>query len=433
MPLRHSYVGLLDDFAARHGDTAIARVDDLNRNLVLAVLFSDPLLINDGYVLHHPAIEEALLHPEKSPLKALVEVGFVKILSRNANALGSLADVMADAGIASAQQRRLDQGFQKTYQPFLSQWSEVLSTGAFDAFLPWPKIHIDRVFRSVAGTVMSTDSFAGEVGEAATQAFRARLDHNSFRRTEWEQVGNALRDGGQLAPAAHRALMRAANETYQYAWGCALTASLLNVRVLTRLPRHLRALESSSVLALPDQPKAPVEVMIPDQAFVVKAVGNKWARLASMVTPGHDINRLKHAFLGALRAYYGSEAAHHTSVTAAAKAYTTALSKHFGGQTAVPVVFDLSFVGFSTAAGTYAGVVAGPAGVVAGAVAGAAVGVVGVAATHLGAPKLLWRLTAPSPQKWLVHKQPLVAEGVTSCFEIEPALASVHLAQAQRP
>lgn len=437
MAVRHSYVGLLDDFAARHSDTAIASVDDLNRNLVLAVLFSDPLLINDGYVLHHPAIEQALLQPDKSPLKALVEVGFVKILSRNSNALGSLVDVMADAGIVSAQQRKLDEGFQKTYQPFLQRWSGELSTGAFDAFLPWPKIHIDQVFRSVAGTVMATESFLSDVGDGAVKAFRARLDGSSFRRTEWELAGNALRDGDQVSPAAHSALMRAANETYQYAWGCALTASLSNVRVLTRLPRHLRALESSGVLVLPDKPKKPVEVMVPDAAFVLKAVGNKWERLASMVTPGHEINRLKHTFLGSLRAYYSEAATDHGDVSTAATAYTTALSRHFGGKSAAPVVFDLSFVGLSTIAGAYAGSPAGPfgaaAGAAAGAVAGAAVGVFGVAAAHLGAPKLLWRLTAPSPKKWLLHKNPAVAEGVTSCFEIEPDLAKVHIAHAARP
>ncbi len=30
MPTRHSYVGLLDDFAQRHGDTAITTLDDLS-------------------------------------------------------------------------------------------------------------------------------------------------------------------------------------------------------------------------------------------------------------------------------------------------------------------------------------------------------------------------------------------------------------------
>lgn len=432
MPVRHSYVGLLDDFAVRHGDTAIVSIDDLNKHLVLAVLFSDPLLINDGYVLQHPAIRQALLNPEKSPLKALVEVGFVKILSRNSNALGDLAEVMADAQIASAKSLLRSEDFQKIYRPELTRWSDELCSGAFDAFLPWPKIHIDQVFRSVARTVMATDSFASGVGEDALKAFRERLDTSAFRRTEWELAGEAMRDGGKFDPAAHRVLMWAANETYQYAWGCALTASLPNVRVLTRLPRHLRALEASGVLALPSKPKKPVEVMVPDRAFVMEAVGGKWTRLANMVTPGHDINRLKHAFLGALRAYYGIDAAgsaHDGDEKALAQAYTTALSKHFGGgQTAVPMVFDLSFVGLSTAAG----IIAGPAGMVAGAAAGAAVGVVGVAAAHLGAPKLLWRLTAPSPRKWLVHKRPQMEEGVTSCFEIEPTLASAHIAHAGR-
>lgn len=56
MPRPLSYVGVLDDFALRYADGSIGNVGDLNRQLVLATLFSDPLLINDGYFLSHSAL-----------------------------------------------------------------------------------------------------------------------------------------------------------------------------------------------------------------------------------------------------------------------------------------------------------------------------------------------------------------------------------------
>jgi hypothetical protein len=424
MTLSYSYVGLLDDFAARHADTAIADLDDLNEKLVLAALFSGPMLINDGYVLLHPAIRQALLNPKKSPLKALVESGFVKLLSRNSNALGDLAQTMADAGIDSAKSLLRSESFAKEYQPLLERWSGELSSGAFDAFMSWPKLHVDKVYRSIGSAVLNTESLASSLTEAVTKAFAIRLADTASRRTEWERVANDLQRAGMLPPAAYAALMHAANETYQYAWGCALTTSLSNVRVLTRLPKHLGSLDVAES-ELSARPKKAVEVMIPDRAFVVKAVAEKWESLAVMVAPGHELNRLKHGFLGALRSYYADDKLDRRQVTAAANQYTTALSKHFGGKVAVPVVFDLSFVGLSTAAGSFAG----PAG----AAVGATVGVVGVAAAHLGVPRLLWRLAAPSPKKWLLHKRLAAPEGTTSCFAIDPAAAALHTSGARRP
>jgi hypothetical protein len=429
---RYSYVGLLDDFAARNSDTAITTVSELNERLVLAVLFSDPLLINDGYVLQHAAVKTALIDPKASPLKALVEAGFVKILSRNANQLGSLAHVMADANISSAQDLLRSADFTKTYQPLLARWSAELSSDAFDAFLPWPNLHIDKIFRSVAAQVTSADSFAGVLHQIASKDFLDRLADTSGRRTEWENIGKELVTARTISPAEFKKLMWAANEIYQYAWGCALTVGLGSARVLTRVPKHLRELEASE-LTLTEKPKNKVELLLPNRVFVVKAVAGKWERLTALVAPGHELNRHKHKFLDSLRAYYGTAETSSKQVSGDAKQYTLALSKHFGGQTAVPVVFDLSFVGLSTAAGFYAGAAAGPAGAVAGAAAGAAVGAVGVAATHLGVPKLLWRLSAPSPKEWLVHNRAAAPDGVTSCFAIDISCAKTHTEGAQRP
>ncbi len=40
-----------------------------NNHLIAAVLTGHPLLINDGHIIMHPAIKDAVLHPESSPLQ----------------------------------------------------------------------------------------------------------------------------------------------------------------------------------------------------------------------------------------------------------------------------------------------------------------------------------------------------------------------------
>lgn len=419
---RYSYVGLLDDFALRHGDTAITTLADLNEKLVLAVLFSDPLVVNDGYVLTHSAVQEALLNPKRSPLKALVERGFVKLLSRNNGKIEKLAELMAANGITSAQELLQSDFFVKRYQPFLTRWSESLNSGAFESMLPWPSIRIDDVYRSVAETALATATMRETIPQTDLEAFRERLSDTKARRTEWEDVARAMLKCGQLQVGSYRSLMRAANEIYQYTWGCSLLRQLPGVRVLTRIPQHLGTLDHTE-FELPAVARKQVKVFIPDRAFVVKAVGEKWDSLAVMVTSGHELNRLKHQFLQALRGYYSSETVSRRQVQNASNSYTVALSKHFGEHAAVPVIFDLSFVTASTFAGT---LVQG----LPGAAIGAAVSLVGVGAAHLGAPRLLWRLTAPAPEKWLVHKRLAAPEGTTSCFQLDPASAYLHTKNA---
>jgi hypothetical protein len=418
---RYSYLGLLDDFAHRHGDTAITTVDDLNEKLILAALFSDPLLINDGYLIMHESVQKALLNPGKSPLKTLIERGFVKILSRNNGGIEQLAKLMAANDITSAQNLLNNHYFIKRYSPFLTRWSDSLNSGAFESMLPWPSIRIDDVYRSVAEATLKTSTIQESIPKADLDEFTRRLSDTKARRTEWENVANEMKNKEQLQARSFTLLMRAANEIYQYAWGCSLLKQLPGVRVLTRIPQHLGILDHAE-FELSNKSRKPVEALIPDRTFVIKAVGNKWDSLAAMVTPGHDLNILKHKFLNSLRRYYSNESTSRRLVVTASKNYTEALSKHFGSQTAAKVIFDLTFVAASTGIGLVVPV--------AGAAASAAVSIVGVGASHSGAPNLLWRLKSPSSGKWLVHKHLAAPEGATSCFQIEPKAAHIHTRHA---
>jgi len=416
MPRPLSYVGVLDDFALRHNDGSINTVDDLNRQLILATLFSDPLLINDGYLLSHLAVRDALMKPESSPLKHLVECGYVKILSRNDGDLGGLATRMADVGISSAKQLLQDSWFRSTYQPALQAWSEQLRLGAYDAFREWPNLKLDEVFKKVSSDAFAALANATTDLNGGVTEFKKTLDDSQRRRTEWEDIATAMHRAGKLTLPDFTSLMKVANESYQYSWGCALAKDIGSIRVLTRMPKHLAKFELAE-LTVSAAAKKPIEIAIPDAAFAMKSVDRKWAKLADVVTTGKELNVLKHQFLDALRGYYQNPVADDQNVKQCSQKYAYALSKHFGNPVGVNVVFDLTFVGASTVAG---GLIAGPAGMI----TGAALSVAGVAASHLGAPKLLWRLNAPSPEKWLVHRNLVTQPDFVSAFQIDRTVAA---------
>src|ERR1700722_15511935 len=124
-----TYTGLVDDFATKYGDASIQTLKDFNNHLIGAVLTGHPLLINDGHLVMHPAIREAVLNPKSSPLQELTKAGYVKILTRNGGDLETLADQMADQGITSAQQFGGQDYYKKQYQPALRPWMGHLRLG----------------------------------------------------------------------------------------------------------------------------------------------------------------------------------------------------------------------------------------------------------------------------------------------------------------
>jgi hypothetical protein len=344
-----TYCGLLDDFALRHGDVTIRSLHQLNEHLIAAALFGERLLINDGYILIHPALREAVLTVDGSPLRHLVENGFVKLLTRNEGNLEGLADEMAQRGITSAQQLIAQSWYVQTYKPALEEWSPRLRSAAFDGFMNWPNVRIDDIFKSVAGTAYSSLFAVESKHQRELGRFRDNLDRTAARRTEWEQEATKLLKTARISPTVYRKLMLTASEAYHYSWGCALGSSVCPVRVLTRFPKYLHDFDSSlGQLAGTTRPS--VKVFVPNLSFAHQAIQNRWQLLAEMVLPGHEVNQLKRNFLTCLEEYYLAEGCEQ-KVQAAAMAYTSALSRHFGNPRVVPVVFDLGFLATSTVVG----------------------------------------------------------------------------------
>jgi hypothetical protein len=406
----HTYCGLLDDFAVRQGDVAIRSLQELNRHLIEAALFGDRLLINGGYILSNDVLQTALMNSADSPFSALVESGYVKILTRNDRRLEDVGDEMAQTGITSAKHLVTSDFYKDHYRPVLKNWSERLRSPAFDAFLRWPNIRIDAIFKAVAGGAYSS-LYAGNTQHSVElDRFNNRLTKTAGRRTDWEDAAATLRSEGHLSEGIYKDLMFTASEAYQYSWGCALGTLGDEVRVLTRLPRHLPGLDPP-IGQTANLRKSAVHLPVPNIGFAQTAIKSQWSRLAEMVRPGNELNILKGRFLERLETYYKTDSDTGQEVSAAAKAYSRALSMHFGGSEVGPVVFDLAFVGTSTAAGA---AVAGPVGVI----VVLAIGVVGVAAAHLGAPKLLWKLTAPSTKGWFRTPESRVPDNAVSFFQL---------------
>jgi hypothetical protein len=417
----YTYCGLLDDFTLRHDDKGIRSLQELNEHLILSALFGGRLLINDGYVIFNEALQDAVLHKDASPLQHLVEKGYVKILTRNGGNLEILADKMANDGITSAQDLTGKPWYKVNYRPALTEWSVRLRSPAFDGFMNWPIFDRDEIFRSVAKTAFHSLYAAESRHRPALELFDKTVSDTPGRRTEWEDEASKLEKSGRIFSDVRRILMFTASEAYHYSWGCALGAAGHRVRVLTRLPKYLHGLDSS-LGQLPERPTSQLKIFVPDLTFSKKAIKNRWQLLADMVSPGHQVSLRKEEFLDCRDRYYASNGTTEKEVHSVAKAYATALSRHFGNQEAVPVVFDLGFLAASTAAGAAVGNVPGI-------FVGLGIGLVGVAGAHLGGPQMFWKLAAPKP-KWIARLQRAPEDHAVSSFELSRDQISKHTSQA---
>jgi len=403
------YCGLLDDFAVNHGiGHPIKSVSGLNSHLIHSVLFGDPLAVNDGHVLMNEAVQTAVLNPKKSPFRRLVENGYVQILSRNARSLGTLADFMAEQKVVSAQRLLDDPYYANSLKPALTSWSAELSKLIpCNPFLDWPSIQTNYVYRDVATKALDSLKEAEPRHLADFTRFEHALGDQIKSRTGWEETVKALRRENGLAPAPARLLIHTANEAYNYMWGCLLTTTSSAARIQTSPPRLLGWMDQP-VGDLATHPRNQIELFVPDGAFADRAVADRWSRLDAFSNSQHDVSRAKADFISTLTCYYTTGEISHVQMKEAAKAYSKALSQHFG---------------HSGAVATGVGLVIGALGIAGGiAFAGApaiaiAVGtwVVGPAvATKWVRKKLLWRVAAPNPHGWIEEQRSATA----SWFEL---------------
>lgn len=207
-----SYFGLVDDdFAARHDDGAIMSMSELNKQLIFAVLFDEPLLINDGHIINSPVVYDAVLNRDASPLRRLVQGGYIQILTRNKSSLDTLAERMADYGITKAQERLREPDYD-ALKRVLTKWSGTLTKKSFRL---WPRKDTSAVFEKLA--VGALDKAVDRVREKAHQTqltqFKTEFTGRDRRnRTTWEEIALSMRSSGLLSYEVQRSILHMANE-----------------------------------------------------------------------------------------------------------------------------------------------------------------------------------------------------------------------------
>jgi hypothetical protein len=424
-----TYNGLVDDFAQRHGDACISTLKDFNHHLITAVLTGHPLLINDGHIVMHPAIREAVLNPKSSPLQELTAAGYVKILTRNGGDLETLADRMADEGITSAQQFGRQDYYAQQYLPALRRWMDRLREGdPLDFLRPWPEINTTPVFHKIAAAAYRSIRSALTAAKLREdlEALRRFIDvyesGERKRRTDWENAALLLRRGEKLSERLFHELMHAGNEAYQYAWGCALADKSSLVRVETRAPKHTSLDVAVDAMAEPvSVQRERVELFTPNFKVAGRKIGENWRKLAEVAGSGSETYYAKVAFQRCIEDYYrGDESAVDGAVMkAAARKYSKALSEHF-----VNAERGRWIYGYSTAIGGTAALIPTMAAApLVGLLAGLAVSVVAAFGDQLGAPEALMKIVDGSKGKWITSSELGQPPTIVSNFQIDQRAA----------
>jgi len=410
-----TYCGLVDDFAARHTG-ALTSVDELNRQLLLAVLFGDPLLVNDGYVVTHSAIRKAVIKPRSSPFRKLVEEGYVKILTRKGGDLGSLIEVMASQSITSAKLLNNDSKAKKHF----AKWGTNLQRDFDRCFRPWPEYDTSSIFRKIAKDAHSRALAAHPDLEDELAAFDVAVSQTEGRRTEWEDTATRLVAEGKLSEPGRHTLMQVANDAYQYSWGCALFDGKASIRVQTRTPKYVML--DRPVGEVTSERREPVKVFAPDLEIAQKRVRTDWDRVAQMARPSHDVSLAKSQYLDTLDRYYTSDECDEKEMREAAKIYSKELSQHFKSKALPEIVFDS---GFPVLAGIGAFVATAPAGPVVATAVGIAVGIAGTKADRLGGEHFLMKLVPGPRGGWITEgTPPPPSQDSASSFEVDPSRAA---------
>lgn len=115
---KQTYLGSIDDSVARYpnlkqlgyklGQKNAIKSDALlkqfDQDLHFSIFFGSDILINDGYLLNHPAAQLALLKPNKSSLYPLLASGNATILKRKQDTLASVAEMMNEQENSSFQE-----------------------------------------------------------------------------------------------------------------------------------------------------------------------------------------------------------------------------------------------------------------------------------------------------------------------------------------
>jgi hypothetical protein len=413
--LRWTYAGALDDMVVWYPWPKIkVNRQSLNERLAYSVVAGTPFLLNDGYLVLNKACLQSL-EDGNSPLRVLLNAGYVRVLSRTASP--SFEELIRDGAkkkIPSYQSllkdRRKLNAVIKTVKPIEN------SLQANKLFVNWPKQDLTPTYVALIRHLLGQAHLARGVPDVPVRVFEAvatkflhemSIEPNA-PRSVWKRVAEAeARSDRQI-----RLLMQLANEVYHLNFGIGLSAAApanmpayRELAVQTRMPvglwdfykTHQPKLKSTE--PLPQPPGLP--------GGVDYANGNL---LVPFFDPRQDIGAAREKYLAAHAGFLAGTLSN-SEMCKMAKEYQDLINKYL-----------LTFVprGQRTSKAVNAAVAAGAiaVGVVyTGVIPGIVIGVVAYFATDVAVPTLMeiWKpagkLDDVINQKWLkaVEEQRVLA------------------------
>jgi hypothetical protein len=326
-----TYLGTLDDVVLRFPWEFETGQHAFNQMLIRKALLGEKVIINDGYLLNHPFARKALLEPESSPLKALIEANFVHIMSRTGSLL-NVAETMATQGVDSFT-ALIKSSEWPSLRTMLKQWEPALQRA--ENFLPWPNKHVSHGFDSILCRAKHLDVDTLGMNALTNDDFQRIFDiylHKNIHdkeatRTRWEQACLQVLCDDVHAKQKMLDAMGLANEAYHYNFAVCLSAQFRQRKILVET-RYSKAFADLIQLGQPlesellDIPSIQIPQNLPfDKPQLWKELVHPFSEIACIQKEYQDV--MEQFFCGQANAKL---------VEDISTKYSKALSKHFGYQ-----------------------------------------------------------------------------------------------------
>lgn len=309
------YLGTVDDVVLRFPWSNI----NIGKNFLIEtildhVIFGNPLLINDGYLINHPLARKDLLKGEKSLILHLVRRGFIKVLTRESSPVNIKTMPFNMAEEIESFEKAVSKKDWKNFQTSLGELGDSLRFN-YNCF-KWPPVDMGDGFRVILENVSNNISAKGydtlgfntkekDLVISTINQIGERLSSNTQgARNHFEQQ---CKLSAEHLPKRHRKLfvndmMGLANEVYHYNFGINLDYHLRvtgsNVVTETRFSKCF-----DDLLSIEEDEQQHFSKNFPliQAPKIIKSINPKI--VSEIVDPFTEIGREKEKFLKEMRLF----------------------------------------------------------------------------------------------------------------------------------
>jgi len=233
-----SYMGIVDDVVLRYPWNFKITKKRLEHSLAVQIITGSPILINDGYFVLHPIVQESI-QDKNSLIWQMIKTGYLRIMARGFGKFGldEMPIRMATDGKVRSFQDLIERPEWRQIQESLREVDYYLSP--LGHIQPWPTIDSSSGFllfaekllhESSSESVGISDVVKNQIFSDFLRMFVDRLSSDMRApRTLWENLAVSLADNSDVTSKPKqfvRALMNLANEIYHYNMGVMLSADL---------------------------------------------------------------------------------------------------------------------------------------------------------------------------------------------------------------